>query len=151
MDVIDDGGISPDVFTSHVKELRCTCVKERTSSASGITGLTHAFLTGSIATGSSFVPDSSGVLHTSEFYESELIPIYQLIDLSPQSEPRTKFRVWVEQKHVTFFNRTFDNLAAGTIPFSINDTATVEESGVAYKYNISRIELDPPSLTPTVN
>ena len=131
------------VYTSHVKEVRCTCVKEHTPAVSGITGLTHAFLTGSIATGSSFVPDSSGVLHTSEFYESESIPIYQIIDLSPASEPKTKFRVWVEQKHVTFFNKTFYNLSAGTIPFSINDTATVEESGVNYRYNISKIELDP--------
>jgi len=131
------------VYTSHVKEVRCTCVKERTSSVSGITGLTHAFLTGSISTGSSFVPDSSGVLHTSEFYESESIPIYQIVNLSPQSEPRTKFRVWVEQKHVTFLNRTFYNVAEGTLPFSINDTVTVEESGVNYRYNISKIELDP--------
>lgn len=83
-----------------------------------------AFLSNDMAITTDFEPSSSGILHTLENKCTQLAPLFSVQDLSPETDPNTKYRVFVDTRDFSFAPRA-------------SDAFLVPSGGEIYKYRIT--------------
>lgn len=88
--------------------------------------LPSAFLSNDMVITTDFEPSSSGILHTLESKCTKYAPLFSVQDLSLESDPNTKYRVFVDTRDFSFAPRA-------------TDAFLVPSGGEIYRYRITSV------------
>lgn len=110
----------------YYKHLSCLCVTDASGYPTGSGAILNAKLSGSIVVGSQMEPSASGILHTNKQLYTSNAPLFDVQDLSSDSNPNSRYRVFVDTRDFSFTPQA-------------GDIFIVDSGGDSYRYHITSV------------